>query len=159
MEHDWTRRTMVKAISVLGAIGAMPALADPGSSETGVRQALERYAAAWTKGDLALIVACYHDDFTLHYFGHSTLSGDHAGKAEALKALAAFSQRTRRKLMGITAILAGDRLGVIVARERLMQGEQPIEVDRLLVYRVTDGLLAECWVYDQDQRLIDSIIG
>ncbi len=40
-----------------------------------------------------------------------------------------------------------------------MQGEQPIEVDRLLVYRVTDGLLAECWVYDQDQRLIDSIIG
>ncbi len=150
---------MVKAISLLGTVGALSAMAGQDPGEAAVRQALARYAAAWTSGNLAAIVTCYHDDFTLHYFGQSALSGTHVGKPAALKTLAAFSQRTRRKLMGVTEILAGDRLGAILAREMLMQGEQPIEVDRLLLYRVADGLLIECWVYDQDQRLIDAIIG
>ncbi|MGH6614273.1 nuclear transport factor 2 family protein [Sphingomonas sp.] len=161
MQHEWTRRTMVKAITLLGAVGALPATAGPssGPGEAAVRQALKRYAAAWTSGDLAAIVACYHDDFTLHYFGQSALSGDHVGKAAALRTLAAFAQRTRRKLIGVTDIMAGDRFGAIVAREMLMQGDQPVEVDRLLLYQVADGLLIECWVHDQDQRLIDTIIG
>jgi hypothetical protein len=28
----------------------------------------------------------------------------------------------------------------------------------LLVYAVRDGLLSECWVYDQDQALVDAFL-
>ena len=33
------------------------------------------------------------------------------------------------------------------------------EIERLLVYAVRDGLLWECWVYDQDQALVDAFLG
>ncbi|MGY4399038.1 hypothetical protein ACVWZA_004251 [Sphingomonas sp. UYAg733] len=150
---------MLKAISLIGAVGPTPAMAAARSSDAEIRAALSRYADAWISGDTARIAACYHGGFTLHYFGRNTLSGDHVGKANALKILAAFTARTRRRLIGISAIMVGDGLGAIVARERLMQGIEPVEVERLLTYRVVDGLLIECWVHDQDQRLIDAIVG
>lgn len=53
-----------------------------------------RYANAWRAGDLTAIFACYHDAFTLHYGGGSSLAGDHVGKAAALQTLAEVGQRT-----------------------------------------------------------------
>ena len=127
-------------------------------SEAEIRTALDRYAAAWVRNDLAAIVACYHDDFTLHYFGHNALSGRHVGKAAALAVLADFTRRTARQLTAVKDVMAGADRGAIVARERL--GPSPgIEVERVLVYAVVDGQLRECWVYDQDQPLIDRLIG
>lgn len=122
-----------------------------------IRTALERYAASWTSGDLAAIVACYHDEFTLHYFGQHALSGDHVGKARALQVLAEFTRRTKRQLVSIVATLAGNDRGAIVVREALGPGR--VEVERVLVYAVAGGLLRECWVYDQDQRAIDELVG
>ena len=126
-------------------------------SEDDVRDALERYAAAWVSGDLAAIVACYHDDFTLRYFGANVLSGVHVGKVAALAALAEFGRRTSRSLVAVDAILAGSTQGAIVARETL--GAQRVEVTRVLVYSVDSGLLRTCAVYDQEQGLIDRLVG
>lgn len=150
---------MLKAVSLIGAIGSFPDSSVAGSPANEVGAALSRYAEAWKSGDMARITDCYHVDFTLHYFGRNALSGNHVGKAIALKILADFSRQTRRKLVAIVAILVSGGLGAIVARERLMKGLESIVVERVLVYRVADGLLIECWVYDQDQRLIDSIVG
>ena len=124
-----------------------------------IRSVLERYAAAWTSGDLKEIFACYHDDFALHYFGRNEFSGDHLGKAASLKALAEISRRTRRRLVKIVDILAGADRGVLIAREMVTHQGKDIEIERLFLYRVADGLLRECWLYDQDQRLIDEIVG
>jgi ketosteroid isomerase-like protein len=124
-----------------------------------IRGALERYAAAWASGDLAGIIACYHDDFTLHYFGRNALSGDHAGKAAALKALAEFSRRTSRRLIKVESILAGPDLGALRAREIIKHRGEEIEIERVFLYTVQDGLLRECWLYDQDQRLVDDVVG
>lgn len=129
------------------------------TSTVATRDALEIYAAAWLSGDLRQIASCYHDDFTLHYFGANALSGDHVGKARSLEILAEFSRRTRRRLLTVRPVIAGGEHGALIAREALMKDDAAIEVERVLVYRVVDGLLAECWVYDRDQRLIDSIIG
>lgn len=30
-------------------------------------------------------------------------------------------------------------------------------VQRVLVYRVLDGKLRECWLYDEDQRFVDAL--
>lgn len=54
--------------------------------------------------------------------------------------------------------MTGAGRGVILARERLGRAGNARDVERVLVYRVEDGLLAECWVYDADQVLIDRLL-
>jgi ketosteroid isomerase-like protein len=120
-----------------------------------IRTIVERYATAWRDGDLATMLDCYHDDVVLHWFGANPLSGDHAGKGVALAALGEFTRRTQRRLVGIVATMAGPERGAIVAREEL----GGTEVERVLVYTVRDGKLAECWVYDRDPALVDRLVG
>lgn len=127
-------------------------------SETEIRTALLRYAEAWRAGDLQALRSCYHDDFTLYYAGSNPLSGTHRGKSAALQTLAEVSRRTGRKLVEIVDVMAGARRGTIMARERFQKGDLVAELDRLLVYTVRDGLLAECWVYDFDQALVDRFL-
>jgi ketosteroid isomerase-like protein len=119
------------------------------------RQAVSSYAAAWLAGNRPALAACYHDDFTLHYFGCNPLAGDHKGKAAALAVLAEVTRRTNRRLLAVVDIMAGPERGALLARERFERDGKTAELERLLVYAVRDGLLAECWVYDQDQGLVD----
>lgn len=128
-------------------------------SEAIIRDILETYVRAWTGGNLAALMACYHDDFVLHYAGSNALAGTHVGKAASLGVLGEFSRRTGRQLLGTPSVLAGADRGAILARERLGAGEAAVEVDRVLVYAVADGQLRECWVYDTDQAMIDRLIG
>jgi uncharacterized protein len=122
------------------------------------RQAVSRYAAAWLAGDRSALAACYHDDFTLHYFGRTPLAGDHCGKAAALATLAEVTRRTNRQLLAIVDVMAGPERGALLVRERFQRAGNMAEVERLLVYAVRDGLLWECWVYDQDQALVDAFL-
>ena len=55
--------------------------------------------------------------------------------------------------------MAGPHRGAVIARERLGRDGAAVEVERVLVYAVTDDLLRECWVYDGDQALIDRLVG
>lgn len=120
--------------------------------------AVRRYADAWSAGDLSAILACYHDDFTLHYGGVSSLAGDHVGKPKALQVLAEVSRRTSRKLLGVVDVLAGPQRAAIIARESFTRYGETIEIERTLVYTVVDGLLHECWVLDRDQALVDRFL-
>jgi ketosteroid isomerase-like protein len=122
------------------------------------RQAITRYASAWLAGDRAALAACYHNDFTLHYGGRNPLAGDHRGKAAALAILAEVTRRTNRKLLGIVDIMAGPERGALLVRERFERDGKAAEFERLLVYAVRDGLLEQCWVWDQDQAAIDAYL-
>ena len=128
------------------------------ASDHPVREAVSRYAAAWLAGDRAGVVASYHDDFTLHYFGGNPLAGVHRGKLAALAILAEVSRRTNRKLLGVVDVMAGPERGAVQVRELFSRDGRTAEVERLLVYSVRDGLLGECWVYDQDQALVNSFL-
>lgn len=120
---------------------------------------LDAYANAWARGDLGTIMASYHDDFELTYFGSNPLAGHHVGKAAALAAMGEFSRRTARQFVGIQSVMAGADRGAIIARERFGTGDGVMEVDRVLVYTVADGKLRKCWVYDGDQAAIDRLVG
>ena len=122
------------------------------------RQAVTRYARAWLAGDRPALAACYHEDFTLHYFGRNPLAGDHSGKMASLAILAEVTRRTNRKLLGIVDIIAGPVRGALLVRERFERDGKAAELERLLVYAMRDGLLGECWVYDQDQALVDTFL-
>ena len=116
---------------------------------------VRRYAEAWKANDIATVLAMYHEDFVLHYFGESPLAGDHVGRDAAISALMEATSRSRRQLDAIEDVLGGDTFAAIIAREGL--GEPVRVVRRLFVYTVRDRMLAECWVYDEDQRLIDRL--
>jgi len=118
----------------------------------------ERYAAAWLAGDRAALAGCYHDDFTLHYFGNNPFTGDHIGKVAALTTLAKFSQRTGRKLLGIVDVMAGPERATVIARESFDRDGRKVEFERVLVYTIKDDQLHECWVYDGDRALVDSFL-
>jgi ketosteroid isomerase-like protein len=122
------------------------------------RQAVTRYATAWLAGDRSTLAACYHQDFTLHYFGSNPLAGDHSGKMAALAILAEVTRRTNRKLLGIVDIMAGPERGALLVRERFERDGKAAAFERLLVYAVRDGLLGECWVWDQDQAADDAYL-
>ncbi|HAH08664.1 MAG TPA: nuclear transport factor 2 family protein [Alphaproteobacteria bacterium] len=124
-----------------------------------ILRVLTHYADAWTANDLERIVAAYHDDIVLHYPGQHALSGQHRGKAAALGALAEFGKRTSRQLIRIVDVMAGQARGAIIAHEALGPANARVEVERLLVYRIESGLLRECWIYDQDQALINRLVG
>jgi len=118
----------------------------------------QRYADAWVAGDFPAMLATYHDDFVLHWFGENPMAGVKHGKAAAIEALMAFTRLTNRKLVAVDSVMAGAHRAVIIARESLTAAGETREVERVLVYRVEGDLLAECWVYDEDQRFIDKAL-
>lgn len=153
----WTRRS---AIGSTVALCQLPALASADApNEARARRAIESYARAWQKGDIAALMNCYHADFTLNYFGRNALAGRHVGKAASLKVLGEMRQRTDRQLKAITSMLVSNDRAAMITREALTATGLTVEVERLYVYTLAGEQLLECWVYDQDQRRMDELIG
>lgn len=123
------------------------------SDETG--RVLRAYAKAWLASDLEKVLASYHDDIELHYMGKSPLAGTHRGRDAAFTVLGQASARTARKLIDIEDVLVGESLGALIAVEEL--GDSNKRVRRVLLYRVQDEKLRECWLFDEDQRFIDAM--
>jgi uncharacterized protein len=117
---------------------------------------LQRYARAWAEGDLRTMTAMYHDEVVFHYFGTNEFAGSHRGKAACLVAMKSISQRLQRRLVRIVDVLLGEQFGAIIARESFGQGDNAVEVERLLRYRLEADQVIECWVYDEDQRFVDA---
>ncbi len=119
------------------------------------REVLRSYADAWLAADLERVLDAYHDEIVLHYMGESPLAGTHEGRDAVMEVLGQASFRASRKLIEVEDVLVGEHLGAILAIEDL--GEPPRRVRRVLVYRVDEGKLRECWLYDEDQRFIDQL--
>ena len=124
-----------------------------GRDET--ERVLHGYARAWLASDLEKVLASYHDDIELHYMGVSPLAGTHRGRDAAFAVLGQASVRTSRKLIAVEDVLVGDEMGALIAVEDL--GNPPQRVRRVLLYRVQDEKLRECWLYDEDQRFVDRL--
>ena len=118
---------------------------------------VRRYADAWAANDITAVFDAYHDDFVLHYFGHSPLAGDHVGKEAAISVLVEATRRSERQLDAIEDVLSGDTFGAIIAREGVGSPDDLQVIRRVFLYQVRDGKLAECWLYDDDQRAVDEL--
>jgi hypothetical protein len=116
---------------------------------------LQAYAKAWLAADLEKVLASYHDDIELHYMGESPLTGTHRGRGAAFAVLGQASTRTGRKLIDVEDVLVGESLGALIAVEDL--GDPAQRVRRVLLYRVQDEKLRECWLFDENQRFIDAM--
>ena len=152
------RRTLLTTVPAL-TVGLLPGLTEAAPEPGGSMDIVATYAAAWLRGDHAAALACYHEDFTLHYQGNNALSGDHAGKPRAIATLRELARRTQWQVLEINKLLAGRDCAALVARMRYRRDGTAIERDRVLIFAIAGSLLRECWAYDQDQQLMDQLIG
>ena len=125
------------------------------SSSDETSRVLRAYAKAWLASDIERVLAAYHEDIELHYMGESPLAGTHRGRDAAFTVLGQASVRTQRQLIAVEDVLVGDTLGALIAVEDL--GDPPQRVRRVLLYRVQDEKLRECWLFDEDQRFVDDL--
>ena len=153
------RRTWLTTVPALTTLALLPGLTQAASTPADPMKVIATYADAWLRGDHAAALACYHEDFTLHYFGQNALSGDHAGKSNAIAALRELANRTGWQVLEIKRMLTGQDCAALVARISYRRDGTVLERDRVLIFAVADGLLRECWAYDQDQALMDQLIG
>ncbi|MEJ8853879.1 hypothetical protein WKW79_04835 [Variovorax robiniae] len=93
-----------------------------------------------------------------HYFGHGPLAGVHRGKPACLAVLKQVREKTQRRLVEIRDVLVGERFGIVIAVEQFERDGATHVLERLLRYTVRDGRLAECWIYDEDQGLVDRLL-
>ena len=59
--------------------------------------------------------------------------------------------------LGVDDILASDTHAASLVRWRVHRGERTLEIDRVVVYRIEDGKIAEIWVRDWDQYAYDEL--
>jgi ketosteroid isomerase-like protein len=122
-----------------------------------VRGVLAAYAEGWRTGDPGLF-DYYADDCRFHYFGTSDQAGTHVGKDACLAAMITVSTRAPRTLLEIVDVLVGEHgNGALLVRERIERDGESHEITRLMRYRISGGKVAECWVYDEAQALIDRL--
>jgi hypothetical protein len=137
-----------------GELVARPTRPD-GDRHAGV--VLRRYVDAWRDQDLDALLGCYGPGFTLHYGGASRFAGTHVGRDAALAVMAEVSTVAPRELLSVDEVLVSDRGGALVVTERLRRDGEVVDVRRVLRYRVEDDLLAECWLLESDQAVVDHL--
>ena len=125
---------------------------------TSLGSVVRAYTDAWLAADFMSVLDLYHDDLVLHYGGSNPLTGDHVGKDAAVTALLTVQTKTERVPLEVIDVMESDAHAAAWVRERWIVDGEPVELMRLLVYRVADGKLAECWLFDHDQALVDRVL-
>jgi len=154
------RRSLVTAalLAPLAVSADSVASGVPSDCSKEIMRIVSEYAAAWHRGDPAALFAHYHDNFTLHYPGHHALAGTHIGKPAALRVLREVSARTNRKLLSVLDVMGGAHRGALNVTEEWTRDGETCVVERVFVYAVQDGKLAQCWLFDADQRVVERFL-
>jgi ketosteroid isomerase-like protein len=120
---------------------------------------MRRYSEALTAGQAAAALPYYAEDLVLHIPGRSP----HAGTFHGQDAVLAYYTRLYRdtdgqlEVLGVDDHLASDDHAVTLVRWRLTRGGRTIDVQRVALYRIADGRIAEIWVHDWDQYAYDEL--
>jgi hypothetical protein len=100
--------------------------------------------------------AMYTNDIVVHYGGTSPYAGVHRGKDDFLRALVESSIRSQRSLFSVDAVFDTGTEGAIFSTESLVVDGETRTVERALRFRLAQGQIHECWLYDHDQHLVDA---
>ena len=122
---------------------------------------VRRYTTAMAAGDMRTALPFYADDLVVHVPGHSR----HAGTYHGPEAVLEYYTRVGRDTDGgfqdvqVRDILASDAHVAVLVDWRLHRGDRTLEVDRVVIYRIAEGRIAEIWVRDWDQAAYDAFFG
>lgn len=117
--------------------------------------AIHRYAAAWKDGDVAGIVGCYAEGVVTHYGGRSSFAGTHVGRDRLVEVLLATKVLGQRELVSIDQVHDDGETGALFVSEQFTVDGETRTVSRAFRYRTNGEQIIECWLYDQDQYVVD----
>ncbi len=120
---------------------------------------LRRYSEVLTKGQAAEVLPFFSDDLQLHIPGRSPHAGTFRGPDAVLAYYTRIFQDTEGHFenLGIDDIMASDTHAASLVRWRVHRGDRTLDIDRVVVYRIEDGKIAEIWVRDWDQYGYDEL--
>ena len=118
---------------------------------------MRRYSAALQAGQAAAALPFYAEDLVLHMPGRGPHSGTFTGQDAVLDYYTKVFQATegRFEALGVDDILASDDHAASLVRWRVHKGDRSLDIDRVVVYRIANGKIAEIWVHDWDQYAYD----
>ena len=120
---------------------------------------MQRYSATLTAGQAAEILPYFTEDCVLHIPGRSPHAGSYEGQDAVLAYYTRIFQDTGGQFenLGIDDIMASDTHAASLVHWRVTRGDRTIDIDRVVVYRIDDGKIAEIWVRDWDQYAYDEL--
>ena len=120
---------------------------------------MRRYSETLTAGQAADVLPFFTDDLQLHIPGRSPHAGTFHGRDAVLAYYTRIFQDTEGHFenLGVDDILASDTHAVSLVRWRVQRGGKTLEIDRVVIYRIEDGKIAEIWVRDWDQYAYDEL--
>jgi ketosteroid isomerase-like protein len=123
------------------------------------RALMDRYLAAWQSGDVAAVQAAYSTDVVMHIQGRSRHAGTYRGLAEWSRAIDAINADTngRAEIVDVHDVLVSDDHAVALVRERFTSDAGSVDTNRVVVYGLRDGRIAEIWTYDSDPYAYDEL--
>ena len=120
---------------------------------------LRRYSDTLAAGKAADVLPFYAEDLVLHIPGRSPHAGTYTGQEAVLEYYTRLFRDTdgRFENLGVLDILASDTHAASLVHWRVHRGDRIMEIDRVVVYRIDDGKIAEIWVLDWDQYAYDEL--
>lgn len=122
---------------------------------------LSAYAAEWARGDPEAAFRFYAPDVTMRLPGRGTLAGLHEGRDAVIAAINALLARTDGipvEVEVIDRLVSPTRVAMLL-REACSRGDDHLELRRVNLYRVEDGLITAIDVFEADQYDVDDFFG
>jgi hypothetical protein len=129
---------------------------DPRESGALLRDLFEAFAA----GDAARMEVTFDDDVTWHAPGTNRFSGQFRGRAAALERLAAMREAGISTRFDVHDVVANEEHAVALVHLHLEVADgRRYDQPQVVVAHVRDGRIVEFWTMNQDQAVLDLLIG
>lgn len=121
---------------------------------------LRRLLEAFSARDVQAMEAAFHDDVTWHAPGTNRFSGQFLGRAAAMQRLAQMREAGISTNFDVHDVVANDKHAVALVHLHLEVADgRRYDQPQVQVAHVREGRIAEFWTMNQDQAVLDLLIG
>lgn len=133
-------------------------MSDEHSNVRLIRDFHDAQNAFYAGGDRGRVRGMLTDDVAWHVPGRSAIAGDYLGRDEVLRYFAARRELARAVFrIVVRGVLADDERAVILASGAVRHERKTSTWNTVVVFRIAEGKIAECWVHPYDQCAFDDI--
>ena len=125
----------------------------------GNEAAIRGFFDAVGRRDLDAAKSHMTDDVWVHLAGSHPLAGDRQGPDSWFELAARVFELTDEFHLDVHDVLADDDHAVALVRARGSRGDRTLEWNRIFVYHLREGRIAEVWIHESDQAGVDALFG
>ncbi|HEX4941102.1 MAG TPA: nuclear transport factor 2 family protein [Actinomycetota bacterium] len=115
---------------------------------------------AFAAGDVARIEGTFDDDVTWHAPGTNRFSGQFRGRAAVLERLATMREAGISTRFDVHDVVANEEHAIALVHLHLEVADgRRYDQQQVAVAHVRDGRIVEFWTMNQDQAVLDLLIG